>query len=459
MSRKRNGANIGGAAVSETPERSQNKFLDTFEPLGIAEAEILVADPLAAGEQRICELQRVEIEVAVQCLEPFGRVARRVLQFEHFERAFGLILVERLRQGKVGPVENFGELDRILERELGPRADREMGGVRGVAEQDQFVVRPALAFDPLELEPRRAAAQVRGIGHQALSLEIFGENPLARGDRIGLAQRVEGESAPGRVRAFDDEGRAIGREFISMRPDPPGLGLLERKGEGVERLGRAEPGEAVGAGFGINSEKPGIMVAKAAVDAVGANDEVVFGPMLEARFAFPFEVKFDAQFPGALAEDREQPLAADADKTVPGGAYRVAVNMDLDIVPMGEFVRDDLRRRGVVGGEILDRLVREDDAPAERFALAIALKHFDVMRRVAQLHRDREIEPGGTAADHCNFHEGWLSRAVRATQSRRPVSLRPSHRVRGWPRSIEPPWLRVTTRSSSKFSARALSAT
>ena len=218
--------------------------------------------------------------------------------------------------------------------------------------------------------------QMRGVGHQAVAVEIFGKNPLARGDRIGLAQRVEGEPSPGRVRAFDDEGRAVGREFIGVGPDPSGLGLLERESEGVERLGRAEPGEAVGAGFGIDPEMLGIMVAKAAVDAVGADDEVVFGPMLEAGFAFAFEVKFDAQFAGALAEDREQALAADADETVPGGAHRVAVNMDLDIVPMGEFVGDDLRRCGVVGGEILDRLVREDDAPAERFALAIALEHF-----------------------------------------------------------------------------------
>ena len=158
MSRRRKGANIGGAAVSATPERSQNSFSTPSSHCGIAEAEIFVADPLASGEQRICELQRVEAEIAVQRLEPFGRVARAVLKLEHFERAFGLILLERLCQRQVGAVEHFGQLDRILQRELGARADREMRGVRGVAEQDQFVVRPAFAFDPAELEPRRAAA-------------------------------------------------------------------------------------------------------------------------------------------------------------------------------------------------------------------------------------------------------------------------------------------------------------
>ena len=33
------------------------------------------------------------------------------------------------------------------------------------------------------------------------------------------------------------------------------------------------------------------------------------------------------------------------------------VNMDVDIVPMGEFVANDLTGNGVVGHQILDRLV------------------------------------------------------------------------------------------------------
>src|SRR3546814_2505154 len=71
-------------------------------------------------------------------LEPFGRVARRILEFHHFELALFLIFLERgveAGQVDVRAIQDLGELDRILERELGARADREMRGMRGIAEQ------------------------------------------------------------------------------------------------------------------------------------------------------------------------------------------------------------------------------------------------------------------------------------------------------------------------------------
>ena len=49
------------------------------------------------------------------------------------------------------------------------------------------------------------------------------------------------------------------------------------------------------------------------------------------------------------------------------------MDMDVDIVPMGEFALDDGARDGIVGQQILDRLVGEDDAPAERVVGAVAL--------------------------------------------------------------------------------------
>ncbi len=61
--------------------------LDALEPVAVAKAQILVADPLAPGEQRISELQRLEMQIAVERLEPFGRVARAVLELEHLEIA------------------------------------------------------------------------------------------------------------------------------------------------------------------------------------------------------------------------------------------------------------------------------------------------------------------------------------------------------------------------------------
>jgi hypothetical protein len=76
---------------------------------------------------------------------------------------------------------------------------------------------------------------------------------------------------------------------------------------------------------------------------------------------------------------------------------------------MGELVADDRAARRVVGHQILDRLIREDDAPAERVVGPVALEQVDLVRGVAQLHRNREIEPGGTPAQASDPHRRLLS--------------------------------------------------
>src|SRR5204863_2673385 len=63
--------------------------LDAFQPLSIAQAEIFVAHPLRAREQRIGKLDRREGQIAVERLEPLRRVARAVLQLRSEERRVG----------------------------------------------------------------------------------------------------------------------------------------------------------------------------------------------------------------------------------------------------------------------------------------------------------------------------------------------------------------------------------
>ena len=65
----------------------------------------------------------------------------------------------------------------------------------------------------------------------------------------------------------------------------------------------------------------------------------------------------------------------------------------------------DGARDGIVGHQILDRLVGEDDAPAERVVGPVALEQVDVVRGIAQLHRDREIKPGRPAAEARDAHD------------------------------------------------------
>src|SRR3954463_4300257 len=112
-----------------------------------------MADPLAAGEQRIGELQRLEMEIAIERLEPFGRVARTVLELEDLEVPCRDIFIHRSFEAEAGPVEDLRELDGVLERKLGARADREVRGMRRVAQQDDVAGVPPLALDAAEVEP------------------------------------------------------------------------------------------------------------------------------------------------------------------------------------------------------------------------------------------------------------------------------------------------------------------
>src|SRR5436309_612256 len=102
-------------------------------------------------------------------------------------------------------VEHLGELDRILQREFRAAADREMRGVRGVAEEDEIAVAPALALDAAEVEPCGAAAQVLCVGHELVAVEIFREQLFAQRDGFTLVHAVEPKLAPGLFGTFDDE--------------------------------------------------------------------------------------------------------------------------------------------------------------------------------------------------------------------------------------------------------------
>ncbi len=61
----------------------------------------------------------LEAEIAIERLEPFGRVARAILELDDLERALVLIFLERLVERQARAVEHLGQLDRIFQRELG----------------------------------------------------------------------------------------------------------------------------------------------------------------------------------------------------------------------------------------------------------------------------------------------------------------------------------------------------
>ena len=140
-----------------------------------------MAYTLAARQQAIGELFRFQVRVAGHVLEPFEAVARRVLQAQHLHAP--LRLVGRIGFGERRAAGQFaGQRDRVLEGELGTRADREVRGVGRVAEQDALTVGPALVGDVRKTQPR--IGQMARVAHQTLPVEVFAEQRLAERDGL-----------------------------------------------------------------------------------------------------------------------------------------------------------------------------------------------------------------------------------------------------------------------------------
>jgi len=89
---------------------------------------------------------------------------------------------------------------------------------------------------------------------------------------------------------------------------------------------------------------------------------------------------------------------------VAAGSKRAAADVHLDVVPVREGVEDRGSALGIGLAQIAERLVGEDDTPAERVVRSIALDHRDAMSGVLPLHEEREIQSRRPAADADDVH-------------------------------------------------------
>jgi hypothetical protein len=210
--------------------------LHALQPGLVAQAQIFVADPLRSGEQRVSELDRLEVKVAVERLEPFGRIARAVLQLQHLDIALRLIFFERRLSRQPGRFSTSASLIASSSASLVPEPIEKVRGVGGVAEQDQVAIGPALADDAAEAEPGLRARQMLRVGLQSMAVQISGEDAFAQRDRRRLVHAVEPQRGPGLRRHLDDESRKPVIEAVSVGPHPARLGLLEGERKGLERL-------------------------------------------------------------------------------------------------------------------------------------------------------------------------------------------------------------------------------
>jgi hypothetical protein len=196
---QRNGVNIGGigpcGATRWRPGGGGDPVFVALDVDLVAQAQVLVADALAAREQRVGELLGRQVDVAVDVLEPLGRVARRVLDLQHLDAAHRLVVLERA--GEVAgrrPMQRASSIassraslvpEPIEKCAVCAASPISTTGARPLS------CDPALADDAREADPLRRAAQVRRVRHQRVAVEVLGEQLLAEGDRVFLLHRLE----------------------------------------------------------------------------------------------------------------------------------------------------------------------------------------------------------------------------------------------------------------------------
>ena len=73
--------------------------------------------------------------------------------------------------------------------------------------------------------------------------------------------------------------------------------------------------------------------------------------------------------------------------------------MDIDVIPDREVPGELLVESGIGLLDAAESLVREDDAKPERIVGSVSLPDRDLMVRVQELEKSREIQPGRTASD------------------------------------------------------------
>jgi len=269
--------------------------------------------------------------------------------------------------------------------------------VRGIPDQHAIAVVPAPAEDALEIEPG-GAAPVRGVAHESVAVEVLREQLLAERDGLLVVRRIQPKRAPGLLARLDDDGRERLAELVGMDLEPAVLGLLEREGEGRERLRRAEPDVAALTRVDVGLEDGFVALPRATVDAVGGDHEVGIRENRVVRY-FLLEMVDHPELRAPLLQDAEQALALDAAEAMAAGRRGRAAVVDVDVVPVVEAARDCLLRGCVGRTEVFHRAVGEHDAPAEGVVGPVALVDLHARLRQGLAEEDGGVESRGPAPE------------------------------------------------------------
>ena len=232
----------GGGRDEDPPGGGAGK--DRLGPVDqgrVAGGQVVVADP-APGQEVEGELLGAEAEVAPHRLEVARRIGGHLL--EALDDGLALPLVGGQGALEFGGMldEGLGQGDGVVHGQTGARANGEVGGVGGVAHQDDVAVVPA----PVVHGHKRAPGG--SVRHEAVLTQVLGEELLAEGQALRLGHHIEAGPAPGRLGALDDEGGAVGVVGIGVHLEEPVPGGSEDEGEDGQGQVGAVPDVLAGGG-------------------------------------------------------------------------------------------------------------------------------------------------------------------------------------------------------------------
>ncbi len=388
----------GQAAQSERREhrgcagRAAELALRGLGEVGVPQAEVVVGDAAAAGEEVEGELAGRLVEVPAEVLEPLQAGAGGPLGGGDDGPAFLLV-------GRQGPsqrrlfLQAGGQCQGVLDGELGAGADGEVGGVRGVAQQDHVAVRPALVDHRTEGGPGGL------VGPERPAPQRVREDLGAAVGRLPLVALLEARRPPHLLAHLDDHGGGVGGVRIAVQLHHTVLGLDDLEAEGVEGEVGGEPDVAAPVGGHPGPEDLGVGLAGGAVDAVGGDDEVV-GLREPGRVGcLGGEAQSDAEFMAALVQDLEESSAAQGGEPVASGGVAGAPVDDVDVVPAGEVPLQGRVDRGVGVLDAAEGLVGEDHSEAEGVVGGVAFPDGDLTVGAETFQQGGGVQTARAAAD------------------------------------------------------------
>lgn len=375
----------------------------------VAGAEVVVRDAARPGEQVEAELGRLLIDVHADVLEPLQRGLGGPLGGLDDGPPLGLVGRQRGLHVRVF-VQAGGEGERVLHRQLGAGTDREVCGVRGVADEDEVAVVPPFVAYGGEVEPLRV------VGEDVVAREFPGEESADALDGllVGDARReldalggVEAGAAPDVLVHLDDEGGAAVGVGVAVDLHGPPLGLLDEELEGLEDPVGAEPHVLVVAPVQGGAEDLRMGRPNTGVGSVGGDHQVVRGG--QAVGGGRPEAHVDPEGAAALLEQAEKFLAAHGGEALPADGVALAAEVDVDVGPAGEPPCHGLGELGVGVLDAAECLVGEDHAEAEGVVGGVALPDGDVVGRVELFHESSEVEAAGATANDRDLQGGCSS--------------------------------------------------